>query len=47
VLDTLLVENLINILLKPLPGGGGGATRTLPKDGGTKELHGDLTVGQA
>jgi len=28
-----------------IPGGGGGATRPLPRDGGVEELHRDLTVG--
>jgi len=29
----------------PDPGGGGGATRPLPRDGGVEKLHGDPTVG--
>jgi len=30
---------------KRLSGGGGGATRPLPRDGGVEELHGDPTFG--
>jgi len=36
----------LNVTFSNLPlGGGGGATRSLPRDGGAEELYGDPTIG--
>jgi len=38
-------STICGVFLTPFGGGGGSATRPLPRDGDVEKLHGDPTVG--